>query len=191
MQKLSDSLLVDARLYNFVHSELLPGLQLSPAAFWQLLESTLETFVDANKSLLARREELQMKIDAFHVLHRQSAPVSDDDYISFLKSIGYIEPPAAPFTVTSHLSGLDTEIDTVCGPQIVVPVTKPRFALNAANSRWGSLYDVLYAPHLFLRMKTVTFCAATAQTPCYPPSSHAPPRLLCPPPASATRARCT
>ena len=148
MQKLSDSLLVDARLYNFVHSELLHGLQLSPAAFWQLLESTLETFVDANKSLLARREELQLKIDAFHVLHRQSAAVSDDDYISFLKSIGYIEPPAAPFTVTSHLSGLDAEIDTVCGPQIVVPVTKPRFALNAANSRWGSLYDVLYAPPL-------------------------------------------
>jgi malate synthase len=146
MQNISNSLLVDARLCNFVQSELLPGLPLSPAAFWQLLESTLETFADANKSLLARREELQLKIDAFHVIHRQSAPVSQDDYISFLKSIGYIEPPAAPFTVTSHLSCLDSEIDTVCGPQIVVPVTKPRFALNAANSRWGSLYDVLYAP---------------------------------------------
>jgi malate synthase len=148
MQKLSDSLLVDSSFYSFVHSELLCGLPLAPAAFWQLLESSLECFVDRNAALIARREELQLKIDAFHVLHRNSASAVDDDhnhYEAFLKSIGYIEPPVAPFTITTHQSGLDTEIDTVCGPQIVVPVTRARFALNAANSRWGSLYDVLYA----------------------------------------------
>ena len=143
MQSLTGSLLANTGFCSFVHSELLHGLPLEPAAFWQLLESTLEHFVGRNEALIDRREELQSKIDAFHILHRQSSPVSDDDYISFLTSIGYIEPPAAPFTITSHLSGLDDEINAVCGPQIVVPVTRARFALNAANSRWGSLYDVL------------------------------------------------
>ena len=148
MLKLGDNLLVDSSFCSFVQSELLCGLPLAPAAFWKLLESSLEHFVDRNAALIARREELQLKIDAFHVLHRNSVTAADDDYnhyAAFLKSIGYIEPPVAPFTITTHQSGLDTEIDTVCGPQIVVPVTRARFALNAANSRWGSLYDVLCA----------------------------------------------
>jgi malate synthase len=143
MQMLSSSLSVDSGFCNFVQTELLHGLPLAPSAFWHLLESTLELFVGRNEALISRREELQSKIDAFHILHRQSAPVTEDEYISFLTSIGYIEPPVAPFTITSHESGLDSEISVICGPQIVVPVTRARFALNAANSRWGSLYDVL------------------------------------------------
>jgi malate synthase len=148
MQQVGNSLLVDSGFCGFVQSELLRGLPLPPATFWQLLESTLERFVDRNQALIELREDLQLKIDAYHVLHRNAASVADDDnthYIAFLKSIGYIEPPVEPFTITTHQSGLDTEIDTVCGPQIVVPVTRARFALNAANSRWGSLYDVLCA----------------------------------------------
>jgi malate synthase len=189
MQNISNSLLVDTRLCSFVHSELLQGLPLPPSAFWQLLESTLESFAGSNASLLARREELQLKIDAFHVIHRQSASVSDDDYISFLKSIGYIEPPAPPFSLTSHQTGLDAEIDTVCGPQIVVPVTRARFALNAANSRWGSLYDVLYAarlpahkkcniPHSYGTDAMLSPFFAAAPPPPLPPSGFSDARAL-------------
>ena len=139
MQKVGNSLLVDSGFCGFVQSELLRGLPLPPASFWQLLESTLERFVDRNQALIALRQDLQLKIDAYHVLHRNPASVTDDTthYMAFLKSIGYIEPPVEPFTITTHQSGLDTEIDTVCGPQIVVPVTRARFALNAANSRWA------------------------------------------------------
>lgn len=154
MQNLSCSLLVDSSFCNFVQTELLHGLPLDAPAFWRLLESTLELFVDKNEALIARREELQSKIDAFHILHRHSAPVTEDEYISFLTSIGYIEPPVAPFAITSHQSGLDSEINIVCGPQIVVPVTRARFALNAANSRWGSLYDVLCVRAPYFTLKT-------------------------------------
>jgi malate synthase len=157
MDKRCNTLLVDSGFCSFVEGQLLPGLPVTSAAFWQLLESTLDTFVDRNQALIAQREDFQLQIDAFHILHRQSASVSHDDYIAFLKKIGYIEPPAPPFTVGSHQSGLDTEIDTICGPQIVVPVTRSRFALNAANSRWGSLYDVLYGTDA---MASPFFCSS-------------------------------
>ena len=174
MQKRGSSLTVDAGFSSFVEGELLRGLPLTPAAFWQLLESLLDRFIDKNEALLARREELQLQIDAFHVLHRPPAPPpSDEEYIAFLRRIGYIEPPVAPFTVTSHVSGLDSEIDTVCGPQIVVPVTRARFALNAANSRWGSLYDVLYGTDAMAS----PFFACSAPPP-QPPSGFSEARSL-------------
>ena len=175
MQNRGSSLTVDAGFCSFVEGELLRGLPFTPAQFWQLLESTFVKFVDRNEALLARREELQLQIDAFHVLHRAPASSTDEDsdYIAFLKRIGYIEPPVAPFTVTSHHSGLDTEIDTVCGPQIVVPVTRARFALNAANSRWGSLYDVLYGTDA---MQSPFF--ASSPPPPQPPSGFSEARAL-------------
>jgi malate synthase len=190
MQTLSGNLLVDSAFCNFVQGELLHGLPLAPSAFWQLLESTFDRFIDRNEALIARREELQSKIDAFHTLHRQSVPVTQDEYISFLTSIGYLEPPAAPFTITSHLSGLDSEINIVCGPQIVVPVTRARFALNAANSRWGSLYDVLCVEHVTAPAKC-NICADMARMRWHRRSLRAllPPRNR--PPVSVRPVRCT
>jgi malate synthase len=130
---------VDADLHGFVRNELLPGSGTDEAAFWAGLAALIGRFATRNAELLAVRERLQQRIDAWH---RANPRFDAAAYEAFLREIGYLVPAGEPFEITT--SGVDPEIATVAGPQLVVPVMNARYALNAANARWGSLYDALY-----------------------------------------------
>jgi malate synthase len=132
---------VDPVLARFVEDEALPGTWIDVAAFWSGLAGLLADFAPANRALLARRDELQAKIDAWHVA-RRGQPHDHAAYKAFLAEIGYLLPEGPAFNIET--SNVDPEVAKVPGPQLVVPVTNARYALNAANARWGSLYDCLY-----------------------------------------------
>jgi len=134
-------LAVDATLARFVEDEALPGTAVAVEAFWTALAGLAHRFAAPNRALLSRRETLQQKIDAWH-LERRGWPEDGAAYRAFLAAIGYLEPGVPDFTVT--VPALDAEIGALAGPQLVVPATNARFVLNAANARWGSLYDALY-----------------------------------------------
>lgn len=134
-------LTVARELVAFVEDEALPGLELSAAAFWQGLSNALAALAPAGRALLAEREQIQSRIDAWHRASRDQ-PFDAPAYEAFLREIGYIVPEGADFTVET--TDTDAEIATIPGPQLVVPSTNARYALNAANARWGSLYDALY-----------------------------------------------
>lgn len=131
-------LTIDPVLGSFVAEELLPGLDITETRFWEILADLQERFAPRIGTLLARRDELQTALDAWHSEHGASDPA---DYERFLTEIGYLEPADE---VAVRITGVDPEIAAVAGPQLVVPSTVPRYALNAANARWGSLYDALY-----------------------------------------------
>jgi len=133
-------LTIAAPLFDFVENELLPAAGLEPAAFWAGVAALNAELGAANRDLLARRDALQAQIDDWH--RQRGASWAHEDYVTFLKSIGYLEEPGAPFEIGT--AGVDPEIAEVAGPQLVVPVSNARFALNACNARWGSLYDALY-----------------------------------------------
>lgn len=126
-------------LYDFVNNEGLPGTGLDQDKFWADLEQLIKDLTPKNKALLQKRDELQEKIDEWHKTNKD---FDFNKYKEFLKEIGYLEPEVEDFTVT--VEGLDDEISKIAGPQLVVPVSNARYALNAANARWGSLYDALY-----------------------------------------------
>ena len=126
-------------LFDFINDEALPGTGLDPGHFWKSFEAILTDLAPRNRALLARRDELQARIDAWHRERRGRDP---EAYRAFLAEIGYLAPEGGDFTIGT--TGVDPEIRAVPGPQLVVPVTNARYALNAANARWGSLYDALY-----------------------------------------------
>ncbi len=132
---------VDARLADFIEGAALPGTGIDVAGFWTDFAAILNGFTPENQSLLARRDELQQQLDDWH---RSRAGQTHDAaaYHAFLTDIGYLAPEPAPFQVGT--ANVDPEIATMAGPQLVVPALNARFALNAANARWGSLYDALY-----------------------------------------------
>jgi malate synthase len=132
---------IDAALVDFVEQEVLPGLSLTATAFWAGLAELVEAMTPQNRELLARRDVLQTQIDGWHRVHR-GLPHDAAAYKRFLIDIGYLQPDGEPFTIDTP--DVDAEIATIAGPQLVVPVTNARFALNAANARWGSLFDALY-----------------------------------------------
>jgi malate synthase len=128
-------------LYDFVNNEALPGTDIDPDSFWAGVDKVVTDLTPQNQALLNARDELQAQIDKWHRL-RVIEPIDVDAYRQFLTDIGYLLPEPDDFTITT--SGVDDEITTTAGPQLVVPVLNARFALNAANARWGSLYDALY-----------------------------------------------
>ena len=135
------SLTPDPVFRRFVEDELLPAIDFEAGAFWSGLESIVRDLTRRNTALLALRDDLQAKIDAYHI-ERRGAVWDRDAYAAFLRRIGYLREPGEPFRIET--AGVDSEIAEVAGPQLVVPVSNARFALNAANARWGSLYDALY-----------------------------------------------
>jgi len=138
---ISNSLVVDDLLHAFVEQELLPGTGVGPQAFWSALEAILADFTPQNLGLLRRRDELQEQIDAWWRA-RRGQPLDVAEETAFLREIGYLLPEPADFKIGTR--NVDPEIAKVAGPQLVVPVSNGRYALNAANARWGSLYDALY-----------------------------------------------
>jgi len=128
-------------LYDFVNAEAIPGTGIDPAAFWQGLATLIGDFAPRNRALIEGRDSLQFRIDAWHREHR-NRPADPEAYRDFLCGIGYLQPEPPDFAIGT--ASVDPEIATTAGPQLVVPVTNARYALNAANARWGSLYDALY-----------------------------------------------
>ena len=125
-------------LAAFVEREALPGTGIDAVQLWDGLAAILARFAPVNRALLVKRDDLQAQIDAWH----EANPFEQAAYEAFLREIGYLVPEPAPFTVDT--AGVDAEVATMAGPQLVVPALNTRFALNAANARWGSLYDALY-----------------------------------------------
>ena len=135
------SLKVSQELDNFLTDELLPGLDISPDAFWESFERVLDEFGPRNTELLAKRTEIQKTIDNWHI-SKKGSPHNHDEYVNFLKEIGYLLEEGDDFEITTQ--NVDEEIALVAGAQLVVPIMNARFSLNATNARWGSLYDALY-----------------------------------------------
>ena len=134
-------IVVASILHLFIEREVLVGLELDPKTFWANLEEFLVDLAPRNRALLARRDSLQSQIDAWH-RDRRGQDFDAAAYKAFLIAIGYLAPQPAEFKVGT--AKVDAEISTQAGPQLVVPITNARYALNAANARWGSLYDALY-----------------------------------------------
>ena len=132
---------IDSSLYDFINKEVLPGTDLGPEDFWKRFSKTVEELAPINRRLLEKRETIQKKLDDWH---KKNAGKDFDkvQYLNFLKSISYIVEPKKDFKITT--ANVDEEIASIAGPQLVVPVDNARYALNAANARWGSLYDALY-----------------------------------------------
>lgn len=135
------NLRVAQSLYDFITDEALPGTGVDPESFWAGVDKVVADLTPRNDELLARRDDLQARIDKWH-RQRVVGGFQPADYRQFLTEIGYLQPEPADFTITT--SGVDPEITSTAGPQLVVPILNARFALNAANARWGSLYDALY-----------------------------------------------
>jgi malate synthase len=134
-------LTVAVQLQRFIDNEVLPGTGLEPEVFWEGFDALIHELAPRNRQLLAERERLQAELDNWHTAH--PGPITDmPAYRNFLESIGYLQP--VPEQVQARTCNVDLEVSELCGPQLVVPASNARYALNAANARWGSLYDALY-----------------------------------------------
>ncbi len=136
-----NGLKISSTLYEFVNNEALPGTNIKPEDFWKDFSKTVHELEPINKKLIEKREFIQKKIDNWH-LSNKGKDVDMVKYTDFLKSISYISEEKGDFKIET--SNVDKEISSIAGPQLVVPVDNARYALNAANARWGSLYDALY-----------------------------------------------
>ncbi|NKM32640.1 malate synthase G [Rhizobium laguerreae] len=135
-----NGLAIETVLHDFLVEEVLPGLAVDADKFFADFSAIVHDLAPKNRALLAKRDELQVKIDDWY--RRHGAPAYMDEYQAFLREIGYLLPEGSDFQVSTE--NVDPEIASTAGPQLVVPVMNARYALNAANARWGSLYDALY-----------------------------------------------
>ncbi len=136
-----NNLSISKKLLNFVNKELLPGTKIKKEIFWKGFSNIVHQLAPKNKELLEKREKLQKKIDAWHK-DKKGKKISIKKYIKFLKKIDYLKKTGPNFKIKTK--NVDAEITKICGPQLVVPISNSRYALNAANARWASLYDSLY-----------------------------------------------
>jgi malate synthase len=134
------NLRVDSLFYRFINSEVLPGTEVDQESFWSNFEALIQDLTPKNKALLAKRDEIQVQVNEWHKENNQNPDF--EKYKKFLYEIGYLEPEVEDFTISTE--GVDAAIAVQAGPQLVVPVNNARYAINAANARWGSLYDALY-----------------------------------------------
>ena len=134
-------LAIAEELVDLVGNEITPGTGIDADAVWEALAGMIEVLAPRNRALLQRRDDLQAEIDAWH-LERKGQPLDAEAYKAFLTEIGYLEAEGEDFAIGT--ANVDAEIAVIAGPQLVVPVMNARYALNAANARWGSFYDALY-----------------------------------------------
>jgi len=136
-----NSLKISSVLFDFINNEAIPGTNIESEHFWKGFSNVVHELAPLNKSLIEKREIIQKKIDDWHKLNNQK-DFDKNEYINFLKSIGYLIEEKKDFAIETV--NVDKEISSIAGPQLVVPVDNARYALNAANARWGSLYNALY-----------------------------------------------
>ena len=136
-----NDLSINSTLYEFVNKEILPGTEIKSDDFWERFEKVVHELAPINKALIQKRENIQKKIDAWHK-ENADKDFNKDEYMNFLKSISYLVEAKGDFKINT--SNVDEEISSIAGPQLVVPVDNARYAINAANARWGSMYDALY-----------------------------------------------
>lgn len=136
------ALAIDQGLYNLIHDEILPGTGVEEATLWTGFEKLVADLAPKNRELLEKRAQLQNQINDWHKANTKDGNVNEEAYVAFLREIGYLLPEGDNFTVGTQ--NVDPEVSTIAGPQLVVPVMNARYALNAANARWGSLYDAFY-----------------------------------------------
>ncbi len=141
----SNGLKIAKPLFDLLKDEIAPGTDISPDDFWQKLAGIVSDLGPVNSALLQKRDAIQQQVDDWHKTHKDQ-PINADEYKAFLVTIGYLIPEGEDFTVST--ANVDDEITTIAGPQLVVPVDKSRYALNAANARWGSLYEALYGTNV-------------------------------------------
>src|SRR5260370_8887757 len=163
-----DPIEIDQVLFDFVAREALPGTGVDEQSFWKGVASLVSRLAPRNAALLAERDRCEASIDAWHRDH-PGAQFDARSYKKFLTVIGYLVPERSAFAVDT--ATVDAEIAHIAGPQLVVPVNNARYALNAANARWGSLYDALYGTDAFARAATPS--PTGAHDPAPPPRASA------------------
>ena len=136
-----NGLKINTKLFDFVNNEIIPGTNIKSEEFWNNFGNIVHELAPINKKLIQKREDIQKKIDDWHKKNK-GKELNKKEYLEFLKSISYIVEEKDDFNIET--TNVDDEIATIAGPQLVVPVDNARYALNAANARWGSLYDALY-----------------------------------------------
>ena len=136
-----NDLKINQTLFDFINNEVLPGTKVDQDNFWIKFSEVVHELSPINKKLIEKREKIQKQIDEWH-LNNPKEKFNKDNYTQFLKSISYLVEEGNDFEIST--SNVDDEIAKIAGPQLVVPVDNARYALNAANARWGSLYDSLY-----------------------------------------------
>ena len=149
-----NDLRIDENLIKYINEEAIPGTGLDSDHFWKEFSNVVHELAPKNKNLIKKREEIQKKIDDWHLSNKGSA-LDKNKYTEFLKSINYIVEEKDNFKINT--SNVDEEISSIAGPQLVVPVDNARYALNAANARWGSLYDAIYGTDVISENKAETW----------------------------------
>jgi len=156
-----NGLKINTKLLDFVNNEIIPGTNIKSEEFWTSFGKIVHELAPFNKKLIQKREDIQKKIDDWHIKNK-GKDLDKKEYLNFLKSISYIVEEKDEFNIET--ANVDNEIATIAGPQLVVPVDNARYALNAANARWGSLYDALYGTDVIPGKKGESFDEKRAQT---------------------------